>query len=248
MIPIHAFQDNYIWLFQDLSKQNAWVVDPGDAAPVIDTLKKLKLKLAGILITHHHHDHSGGVVELLNFSGNIPVYGAHNSSVKQITHRLHEQQKISCGEYEFTVLEIPGHTLDHVAFVGGGILFCGDTLFSAGCGRVFEGTPAQMYTSLMKLMHLDDEIKVYCGHEYTLANLQFAQHVEPDNIDIANKIKEAKSQICTLPSAMRQEKMINPFLRCEHPNVIAAAELRAGKSLKNPVEVFACLRQWKNEF
>jgi hydroxyacylglutathione hydrolase len=246
IIPIRAFKDNYIWLFSDVTSNNAWVVDPGDAVPVIEALNKTNLNLSGILVTHHHHDHSGGVADLIRFAGDIPVYGAHNSSVKQITHRLRDKEKIICGEHELTVLEIPGHTLDHIAFADSKILFCGDTLFSAGCGRVFEGTPTQMLASLDKLAHLDDKIKIYCGHEYTLANLHFAKNVEPNNQDIAKKINQIKNLRCSLPSTLSEEKKINPFLRCEIRDVIQAAEKYANRKLNNSVEVFACLRKWKN--
>ena len=179
---------------------------------------------------------------------NIPVYGSHLSPVKQISHRLHENDEITCAGLRFKILEIPGNTLAHIAYCADGILFCGDTLFSAGCGRVFEGTHEQMVTSLAKMTRLDDETHIYCGHEYTLANLQFAQHVEPNNQFILKKIEEVKNVSCSLPSVLRDEKNINPFLRCDVVDVISAAEKQAKKKLNNAVEVFACLREWKNGF
>lgn len=248
MTPIQAFKDNYIWAFSDVSKKQIWVVDPGDAFPVIQALKKSDVCLAGILLTHHHRDHSGGIDELIRFAGNIPVYGSHLSPIKSVTHHLREGDEIIAGSYCFKILEIPGHTLDHIAFYADEILFCGDTLFSAGCGRLFEGTPSQLFSSLTALSQLGDATKIYCGHEYTAQNLNFARHVEPNNLDIANKIEEVKKTNCTLPSLLRDEKKFNPFLRCETPDVIAAVERHVNKKLNNPVEVFACLREWKNNF
>ncbi len=251
LIPISAFKDNYIWMFFAEGKK-VWVVDPGDAQPVIQTLKQNDLTLAGILITHHHHDHSGGVAELLTHWKNIDVVGSQISQVSSITHPVESGAEIACGAVRLKALAIPGHTLDHMAFYNNEILFCGDTLFSVGCGRVFEGTPEQMYHSLMKLYVLPDTIKIYCGHEYTLANLQFAQHVEPNNPHIAEKICAVKKLLTenkpTLPSVLQEEKLLNPFLRCDVPDVVRAAEKHANRALKNPVEVFACLREWKNSF
>lgn len=246
--PIRALKDNYIWLLSDESQQQAWVVDPGDAKPVITELKKNGLTLAGILVTHHHLDHSGGIAELLQFAGKIPVYGANNSPLSSITHRLNDNDEIACGKYQFKIIAIPGHTLDHIAYYGENSLFCGDTLFSGGCGRVFEGTYLQMFSSLKKLSALNDATNIYCGHEYTLANLYFAQHVEPNNKWIMEKIIWAKESSCTLPSTLGEEKLINPFLRCEILEIIQAAEKFANQTLAQPVEVFTCLREWKNKF
>ena len=167
--PVRAFKDNYIWMLHDTKR--AWVVDPGDAVPVIEVLQKQNLKLSGILLTHHHSDHSGGIPDLLNYAGNIPVYASRQTKISSVTHPVKENDEIKTKFGSFKALEIPGHTLDHIAFVGQGLLFCGDTLFSAGCGRVFEGTYVQMFAALSKLNALDADIKIYCGHEYTLANL-----------------------------------------------------------------------------
>lgn len=189
IFPILAFKDNYIWAWQDDMRKTAWVVDPGDAAPVVDYLAREGLALAGILLTHHHHDHTGGIQELLKHWPYTQIIGSHNSPIKEITQRVGEGDEVDCRRFQFKVIEIPGHTLDHIAYVNEETLFCGDTLFSAGCGRVFEGTPAQMYHSLTKLLSLPNDIQVYCGHEYTEANLNFARLVEPNNPAILAKRK-----------------------------------------------------------
>jgi hydroxyacylglutathione hydrolase len=241
IVPISAFNDNYIWIL--VSGKKAIVVDPGDATPVIDYLKQHELRLAAILVTHHHHDHSGGVAELIAYQ-NVPVYSAKN---------VDESSTIQIKNFpEFRVLQIPGHTLDHLAFYAEGILFCGDTLFSAGCGRVFEGTMEQMYTSLLKLKSLPVSTKIYCGHEYTLQNLKFAQAVEPNNTAIKNKILAVENLRSenkpSLPALLSEELQINPFLRCDHVDVILAVENRVKKTLTGPAAVFTALREWKNEF
>lgn len=241
LFPIPAFKDNYIWVLHANNK--AIVVDPGDAAPVIAYLKQHKLTLAAIFLTHHHKDHSGGVAELIAYQ-NAPVYSAQN---------IDENTLIEIPNFPLVrILQIPGHTLDHCAFYSKGILFCGDTLFSAGCGRVFEGTMQQMYASLLKLKSLPLDTKIYCGHEYTLQNLKFAKVVEPDNSAIKNKmivIEKLRSENKpSLPTVLSEELEINPFLRCDIPEVITAAEKKTGKKLSDPVEVFAVLREWKNDF
>lgn len=252
IVPISALKDNYIWCIQDPIMHNAWVVDPGDAQPVIHYLHQHHLLLSGILITHHHADHSAGVPELLRYAGDVPVFGAHNSSTRFISYPVREGERIDFNGWLFTVLAIPGHTLDHVAYHGAGILFCGDTLFSAGCGKIFEGDAKMMYHSMSQLQALDDQTKIYCGHEYTLSNLSFAQHVDPQNKYITQKIQLVKSIIkkggCTLPALLADEKKVNPFLRCDVPEIIVAVEKQAGKKLDNPVDVFHYLREWKNSF
>lgn len=251
IIPICALKDNYIWLFFDEKNSNAWIVDPGEVDPVITMLNKHQFKLSGIFITHHHHDHSGGVKELLETWPNIPIYGSYKSPLDFINHPVSEGDEIICSDWTFTAIEIPGHTLDHTAFFGNNHLFSGDTLFSVGCGRIFEGTPQQMYQSLTKLLMLPDTTKIFCGHEYTLANLHFAQLVEPNNSEITQKINAVQALRAqnnpTLPSLLSEEKRLNPFLRCEQPAIIQAVEDYAGKHLRNPVEVFATLREWKNK-
>jgi hydroxyacylglutathione hydrolase len=246
IIPLRAFNDNYIWMISE--NESTWIVDPGDATPVIDALTQHNLTLSGILLTHHHNDHSGGIIDLLNVYGDIPVYGNQISRIKSVNHPVKHNDVIHIGSLTLSVLEIPGHTLDHTAYYGHSILFSGDTLFSAGCGRVFEGTPQQMYSSLQKLYQLPEETQVYCGHEYTHANLQFAHHVEPDNIFIKNKMANIKNSACTLPSTLYEEKQMNPFLRCDQPSVIHAVSKHVGENLSGPVEVFYYLREWKNSF
>lgn len=247
---VRAFKDNYIWILHD--KNNIWAIDPGDAQPVIDLIQQNHFVLSGILLTHHHQDHSGGIPRLHEEYGNIPVYGSHKSPIKQISKHLKHGDVISCGSFTFEVIEIPGHTLDHIAFYGNSSLFCGDTLFSVGCGKVFEGTAEQMYSSLLKLKHLPDSTKVYCGHEYTLANIRFAQHIDPDNLHLNDKLilatKLYEHNGCTLPSELQSEKLSNPFLRCDDPKIIEATEKYTKKKLSNPVEVFHQLREWKNKF
>lgn len=250
---IPAFNDNYIWAIVQTEQKQVWLVDPGDAAPAFEFLAAKKLNLAGILITHHHFDHYNGT-EALAEKFHIPVYGAAHEKNPGITHPVSDHDQISLfdEELQFKVLTIPGHTLEHIAYYSSKhhLLFCGDTLFAAGCGRVFEGTPEQMYQSLMRLKNLPEQTKIYCGHEYTLANLKFAQTVEPDNLAIAKRIQITQqlreNNLPSLPSLIELEKKTNPFLRCEFSDVIAAAQQRRETTLNNPVEIFATLRHWKN--
>lgn len=252
IFPISAFNDNYVWLLYEKMSREAWVVDPGDAAPVIKTLKDHHLNLKGILITHHHWDHSGGIDALLHYQKNIPVFGSVKSPLNTITHRVKEGDEIDCSFMNLSVLEIPGHTLDHIAFYNSDMLFCGDTLFSFGCGKIFEGTPSQMYHSLQKIVQLPETTAIYCGHEYTLANLQFAHFIEPNNESIIYKLEEVKAlrevNKPTLPSFLFVEKQLNPFLRCNEPSIIETVEKYCHKTLNDPVDVFAYLREWKNAF
>jgi len=247
---LKAFNDNYIWTWSQ--NNNTWVVDPGDAAPVIEYLEKNRSKLAGILLTHHHADHSGGIAELVKRWPQCAVTASHKSPIKEITHRVHEGDRVACGPFTFTALEIPGHTLDHVAFYDESHLFSGDTLFSAGCGKVFEGTVDEMYTSLMKLFNLSDQTNIYCGHEYTLANLQFAEVAEPENNRIKTKLAEVEMVRAagkpTLPALLQDERLYNPFLRCKEPTIKKSVEATTQKNLSDPVQVFAALRAWKNNF
>jgi hydroxyacylglutathione hydrolase len=229
------------------------VVDPGEAGPVLDALDANKLRLRAILATHHHYDHIGGIGELKRLTGARAI-GSATDEIDNLDESVRENARVRIPELdmEFTVLDIPGHTAGHVAFYGQGWLFCGDTLFSAGCGRLFEGTPAEMYASLGKLVALPDEAQICCGHEYTSANLRFAAAVEPGNLDIQRGIEEAEAcrrrGAATLPAPLGRERMINPFLRCREQPVIASAARRAGRELSDPVDVFATIRAWKDSF
>jgi hydroxyacylglutathione hydrolase len=254
IIPIPAFSDNYIWLVREGA--HAAVVDPGDATPVLAYLDREKLTLSAIIATHHHNDHVGGIPALLARSS-VPVFGPARETIPGRTHALAEGDAITVPGPELTlrVLDIPGHTAGHVAFVGGGaapIAFVGDTLFAVGCGRLFEGTPAQMAGSLAKLAALPGKTQVYCGHEYTLANLRFALAVEPANAALRDRQTREQAKrdrgLPTLPSTIADELATNPFLRAGTPAVFAAAEAHAGRRLADPVEAFAIVREWKNAF
>jgi hydroxyacylglutathione hydrolase len=250
--PVPAFSDNYIWLIRDATGRHAAVVDPGDAAPVLQALSDSGLTLRTILITHHHADHVGGIRALLKAYPDTPVYGPAQERIAQLTVRLSEGDRVSLPELDatFEVLEVPGHTSGHIAYYGQGALFCGDTVFAAGCGRLFEGTPAQMQASLAKLRRLPDDTLVYCAHEYTLANIGFAKWVEPENADLlareqADMDRRDHGQP-TVPSSLGMEKRTNPFLRYDQPSVVAAAEQFSGRTLQNPAEVFGAVRFWKD--
>ena len=251
IFPVRAFKDNYIWTIR--RDGNAAVVDPGDAGPVLEYLRAEKLSLTAILNTHHHADHVGGNAELLRHFP-VPVYGPDDERIPTVSHRLREGNRFTLADFgvEFSVFEIPGHTRTHIAFYGGGMLFCGDTLFACGCGRLFEGTPRQMHDSLAKLAVLPDATLVYCGHEYTLANIRFAKTAEAANPELANWEREANAQRAkdepTLPSTIAREKLANPFLRCGEPAVVSAASRYAGKPLADPVSVLGAIRDWKNNF
>jgi hydroxyacylglutathione hydrolase len=252
--PLKAFSDNYIWLAHSPRQpRDVAVVDPGDAAPVIEALEQQHLTLKGILVTHHHADHVGGVAALRQRYG-APVIGPGAETIPERSRSVAGGDRVQMPELglEFDVMDVPGHTRGHVAYYGHGALFCGDTLFSAGCGRLFEGTPAQMQRSLASLRNLPGETRVYCGHEYTLNNLRFALTVEPENGAAREYMETAKvlrsGNKPTLPSTLSLEIAVNPFLRWDEPTVQKSAERRAGRSLDNPVEVFATIRHWKDGF
>lgn len=253
VLTVPAFDDNYLWLIHD--GQDAVAVDPGDATVILAALEKHHLSLSAILLTHHHADHVGGVPDLLaRFK--VPVFGPHNPVIRTITERVSEGDTITLTHpaIEFLVLEVPGHTLDHLAYYNAqaGWLFCGDTLFAGGCGRLFEGSPAQMHQSLSRLAALPEETAVYCAHEYTLANLRFAAQAEPGNIALQERIlreqaKRSRGE-ATVPSTIALEKTTNPFLRCLEPALVAQL-IAAGKQAAapaDPVETFRALREWKN--
>lgn len=247
-----AFTDNYIWLLQDHRTQRCAVVDPGDAAPVQAWLEAHPgWVLSDILITHHHHDHVGGVERLKALSG-ATVYGPASESIPGRDVALKDNDTVSVLGWDFDVYAVPGHTLGHIAYYHHGLLFCGDTLFAAGCGRLFEGTPEQMHHSLSRLAALPEDTLVYCTHEYTLSNLKFAAAVEPSNQHIAARLEKVTQQrqngVMTLPSTLALEKLTNPFLRTAETLVTQKVDERAGAQNRAPSEVFAALRAWKDKF
>ena len=250
--PISAFNDNYIWALVDESSKQATIVDPGDATPVLEFLNQNHLTLNAVLITHKHHDHTGGIPALLSVFPNAPVFSNPIEQVGQTTQLVSDNDLITINSHEFRVIAIPGHTLGHIAYYCKPFLFCGDTLFTNGCGRIFEGTAEQMLSSLQKLTMLPDDTQVYCGHEYTLSNIKFALEVEPQNAQLQKRFEEAKrlrsENQPAVPSTLTLEKATNPFLRCNEPSVIEMVSRHVGKKLYSEVEVFAALREWKNAF
>ncbi|MFT5712772.1 MAG: hydroxyacylglutathione hydrolase [Glaciecola sp.] len=252
IFAIPAFSDNYIWCVHDT--KHAIVVDPGDAHPVIRALEGKQLILTSILITHHHHDHTGGIKELVKAYPDVNVYGPKNPRIEGIDLRLSEGEGLSLSypKLDLNILETPGHTMDHIVYYNKELVFCGDTLFSAGCGRMFEGTPDVFYHSLQKLAQLPEQTKVYCTHEYTLANLAFAAHVDPDNDVLQDyqswaNTQRASNQI-TLPSSIGEQKKINPFLRCTNKKIKQNIQNIMNLSVDSEVEVFAALRSCKDNF
>lgn len=247
-----AFTDNYIWLLQDHRTQRCAVVDPGDAAPVQAWLEQHpQWTLSDILVTHHHPDHVGGVEQLKQQSG-ARVYGPASENIPGRDVALQDNDSISVLGCEMKVFAVPGHTLGHIAFYHHGLLFCGDTLFAAGCGRLFEGTPEQMHHSLSRLAALPEDTLVYCTHEYTLSNLRFAQAVEPNNPHIAERLAKVtqlrEDGHMSLPSTLALEKLTNPFLRTGETSVKQKADERNGLDNRCPSAVFAALRAWKDKF
>ena len=259
--PIPAFADNYIWAM--VAGRNCVVVDPGEAAPVSKFLEEHALTLRAILVTHHHADHIGGVDALIA-RWPVPVYGPAAENIACVTQALREGDTVALPDFvdqPFRVMEVPGHTRGHIAYVSGDILFCGDTLFAAGCGRLFEGTAAQLHDSLQRLAALPEKTRVFCTHEYTLSNLRFAMAVDADNSDLVERVfveQERRARnVPTLPSSIGLERATNPFLRCASANVKRSAQAHAvalaevnlhAPPLDKAVDVFAVLRQWKNEF
>lgn len=255
LLPLPAFTDNYIWMLHD--GRHAIVVDPGDEVPVLQALQHHGLQLQAILVTHHHHDHTGGVDALRSATG-ATVYGPAHEPIPQPLQRMHDGETVQLLGLLWHVMEVPGHTAGHIAFYcdgvdGAPLVFCGDTLFSGGCGRLFEGTPAQMLASLDRLAQLPGTTRVCCTHEYTLSNLRFARAVEPDNPELLyyfDRCEALRAQsLPTLPSNMAQERAINPFLRVREPGVAQAAHrFNAQVPPDSAVAVLAALREWKNEF
>lgn len=254
LTPLPAFTDNYIWLLHDGAQ--ALVVDPGEATGVLHHLHEHGLELQAILITHHHADHTGGVAELRAATG-ATVYGPVAEPMPEPLTRLDDGEQVDVLGLRFEVMHVPGHTAGHIAYHcasvnGAPLLFCGDTLFSGGCGRLFEGTPAQMLHSLDRLAALPAETQVCCTHEYTVSNLRFARAVEPDNQALADHAVQCdqlrQRNLPTLPSSIGLELTINPFLRCRQPQVAQAAQQRSGRSDLDDTGVLATLREWKNVF
>ena len=253
IIPIPAFTDNYLWLIHNTDNNVGAIVDPGDATPVRDYCDKNNIDLRYILITHHHADHIGGIAELAGHY-NTTVFGPASESIPKCDHPLTEGDLVNLPELnlELTVLDVPGHTKGHIAYVGHGWLFCGDTLFAGGCGRLFEGTPQQMHHSLAKLKSLDPSTLVFCAHEYTVANLEFALSVNAGNSDLQARIENEKAVRSqhrpTLPSSIGLELKTNPFLRSDDPEIVQAAVDFYNRPVNDEVEVFAAIRELKNSF
>lgn len=251
--PIQAFHDNYIWAIVHPKNQQTVVVDPGDAKPVLDFLTQQQLSLAAILTTHHHADHVGGVQTLASHA-NIPVYGPAKEPIPCRDYALSEGDVVTLKEIgcEFKIIDCPGHTAGHIAYYEPMLhwLFCGDTLFASGCGRLFEGTAEQMHDSLNKFAALPHDTQIFCAHEYTLANLDFAKKVEPDNKDIQQRIADTQQlrnkDQPSLPSNMALELKTNPFLRCDQQSVIDAAKQQVKTPLQSEADVLKVIRQWKD--
>lgn len=254
LTPIPVLNTNYIWhITSEHYPGQAVIVDPGESAPVLAYLQAHQLNLAAILVTHHHKDHTAGIEAILQHHP-CAVYAGYNEPVQTKTHSVKDGEicAIDALDLHFTAIHVPGHTDGHIAYYGHEMLFSGDTLFAAGCGRNFEGTATQLYSSLQKLMQLPKETQLYCGHEYTEQNLTFGMTVETDNSDIRSKLNLVqilrKENHCTLPSSLAEELNTNVFLRCDNARVKAAAEKYSGNTLSTEVDVFTTLRHWKNLF
>lgn len=247
--PIPAFEDNYIWALRD--GQQVAVIDPGEAAPVLRFLDTTESSLCAILVTHRHGDHTGGIAEL-RARHPVPVYGPALEATEVVTHPLRDNERLTLQALgiDFEVLHLPGHTLGHVAYYRKGMLFCGDVLFGAGCGRVFEGSLEQMHASLARIAALPADTRIYCAHEYTQSCLGFARTVEPGNSAIAARIARVAALRTagepSVPSTLAEELATNPFLRWHAPGVIAAAAERLGHTPASDAETFAAIRIWRD--
>jgi len=250
LLPLPAFDDNYIWTLSD-GDGGAVVVDPGEAGPVFAAADQ-GLRPGAILLTHHHADHVGGVAGLLDRWPGLPVHAPDDERIAQASHRVGDGDRVAACGWTFEVASVPGHTVSHIAFHGHGLLFCGDTLFSLGCGRLFEGSPAQMLASLDRLAALPGTTRVCCGHEYTQSNAAFARAVDPDNTALARRSEEVtsmrRSGQPTLPASLADELACNPFLRVDAPAIQAALAAREARAPADRVEAFAALRRWKDGF
>jgi hydroxyacylglutathione hydrolase len=251
--PIHVLGDNYVWVLHASRGQAVVVVDPGDGESVLASLRARELHPAAVLITHHHADHTGGLgVVVEHFA--IPVYGPAGEQIRGVDHPVAGGRTISLDDpaFEIEVLAVPGHTLGHIAYHTSDAVFVGDALFAGGCGRIFEGTPAQMYASLQRLVDLGGQTAVFCAHEYTVANLRFAREVEPANLELARRLDEAlmlrRRGEPTVPSTIGLELRTNPFLRCGEVSVIEAAQRHAGSAMTDELEVFTTIRSWKDSW
>ena len=253
IIPLPALKDNYIWLLKNKISRHVAIVDPSEAEPVLELIKSEGLIPIAIMITHHHWDHVGGIPAITE-QFDIPVYTPKTETVTGSTNPVGEGDVVPLPELALNlkIMDVPGHTSGAIAYYNNDMVFSGDTLFTAGCGRMFEGTPPQMHASLSKFKTLADKALLYCGHEYTVGNLKFAASVEPENKAIQERLKLAEHarnlNQPTVPATLAAEKQTNPFLRCEERDVISAASHFAGNKLKDAAEVFAAVRQWKDNF
>ncbi|MFT6984396.1 MAG: hydroxyacylglutathione hydrolase [Psychromonas sp.] len=253
ILTINSFTDNYIWLIKDSQSKHCIVVDPGDAGPVLQVLAAQQLIVDAIILTHHHYDHIDGVEALLAESEQpIALYSKNRLFAHSVLVNEGDELTFFDDRFSLKVMEVPGHTLDHVAYYNESLLFCGDTLFSGGCGRLFEGSYLQMFNSLSRLALLPDHTQVYCAHEYTQNNLIFAFHFEPKNQHLLKYIKQVSKKrqqgLATIPTTIGLEKTINPFLRCDQSSLVNSLQMHLATKLSEPLSCFTALRKYKDQF